>query len=193
MRRFLLFCALSALASGCNVRGDRAFTDEAPPPAAALVAGRGAGSLSEQLGEFTAVLDTTMAGQPSLMFTAEAMTDQLLTARRNEDWLASGYDVEARVRQLQAMADGIVARMRRGFSLDELKPEIETLRAAAVDLREQLAQPGGGAAPPSLDSLLSQDPLRDVSSSAVPASDSADRAGSGTGGPLGRPVDSGGG
>ncbi len=196
MRRVLLSCALALLSGGCNMSRDHPFTEEAPPPAAALAANRSAGTLSQQLANFTAVLDTAMAGRPELVFTAEAMTDQMVMARRNVDWLASGYDVEARVRQLEAMADGIVARLRRGASLTQVEPELRTLRAAAADLRQQLAQPGGGSAPPPLDSLLSQDPLRDVSSSAIPgrATENADSAGDGeASGPLGRPARPGGG
>ncbi len=183
------------LLAACNMSQDHRLTEETPPPAAALVAGRSAGTLGDQLGEFAAVLDTAMAGNASLMYTAEAMTDQLLTARRTVDWLASGYDVEARVRQLEAMADRIVARLRRGASLGQVTPEIETLKASALDLREQLTQPGGGRAPPSLNTLLAQDPLRDVSSSAVPSRAGADSTGAGGsagGGPLGRPAGQGG-
>lgn len=208
MKPSLPICILAALLSACTAR-EPPLTEEAPPPAAALVAERDTGSLSHQLGELAAVLDTVEAGRSALMFDAEAMTDEMLQARRSKNWLASGYDIEARVRQLQAMADRIVARLRRGASLRQVSPDVQTLKKAALELRTQLAQPGGGSAPPPLDSLLSQDPLRDVTSSAVPASAGGragrDSAGSrspadsaGGGGaqrrsePLGRPVGPGG-
>ena len=154
----------------------------------------------DQLDQLTAELSAAVEGEPDHLLRAEAITDRLLQAPRRVDWLATGYDVEARLRQLQAMADGLVARMRRGTTLSEVGPEVALLRAAVADLQEQLRVPGGGAPPPTLDSLLAQDPLRDVGAASLQALTAEPEAeetpeqettGSG-GGPLGTPVQDGG-
>lgn len=176
--------------------GSRRVSRDAPPAAAVVAPTRRSVGLAEQLGELAGELEAASAGAPDRLLTAEAITDQLMDAPRTLDWLGTGYDVEARLRQLQAMADGLVARLRRGATLDEVRPEIGLLQASVADLEAQLGSPGGGPAPPSLDSLLAQDPLRDVGAASLRRvvggadSASADGAtgGGGRGGPLGRPV-----
>src|SRR5690606_13291019 len=62
------------------------------------------------------------------------------------------------------------------------------LASSASDLRAQLRN-GGGPAPPPLDSLLAQDPLRDVQAGSLGGGGGDDdTAGTRTGGPLGTPV-----
>lgn len=172
----------------------------APLAAAEVAPGMDTETLEGQLQKLAAEIDAALAGEPERLLTAEAVTDQLMHARRSVDWLAIGYDVEARLRQLQAMADRVVAHLRRGATLTSVEEDVRTMQAAVEDLLSQLARPGGGTAPPSLDSLLSQDPLRDVKSAAVadieaerdtvrPAlPDIGPRAGPAQGGPLGTPV-----
>lgn len=172
-RLFFLVLALAACeAGGANVPRD------APPAAAVVAPGIETESLNDQLQELGAELDRALAGEPAQLLRAEAVTDRLIHAERSVDWLASGYDVEARLRQLQALADRVVARLRRGASLESVEGDVRTMQRAVADLQEQLAQPGGGRAPPPLDSLLAQDPLRDVQSaslqSVIEAQDSAD-------------------
>jgi hypothetical protein len=163
MRRYLLFCTalLPLLGCGDDAGGGRVPRD-APPAAAVVVPGQESASLEEQLRDLEAELERALAGEPERLLPAEAITDRLIDARRSVDWLGVGYDVEARLRQLQAMADRVVAMLRRGASVSDVEDDILIIRAAVVDLRDQLARPGGGPAPPSLDSLLAQDPLRDV-------------------------------
>ncbi len=196
-----LILALPLLAS-CGDGADLRVSQEAPTSAAALAPGMEAESLDEQLRKLDAELVLAASGDPDRLLTAEAISDRLIHAERRVDWLAAGYSLEARLRQLQAMADRVVARMRRGATLEEVEDEVAIIRVAVEDLQRQLAMPGGGTAPPSLDSLLQQDPLRDVESASLRAVLEEDEnaeeerelpdIGPSTrpdaGGPLGRPV-----
>lgn len=152
-------CALPAAACGRDP-GDERLNRAEPPPAAAMLAPRQEGEdLDQQLARLRAELDAGMAGDPERLLQAEAITDGLMEARRPFDWLGTAYDLEARLRQLQAMADRVVAQLRRGATLDDVEEDVEAMRASADDLRTQMARAGGGPAPPPLDSLLAQDPL----------------------------------
>jgi hypothetical protein len=162
MRTTVLIIPLALTVLACELGPEPPRLSGPPPPAAAMVApGQGA-DLLEQLRVLEAEIDLALEGEAAHILTAEAITDQLLHAPRRVDWLGTGYSVEARIRQIQAMADGTVARLRRGSSVAALEPELELLKAAVQDLRHQLALPGGGPAPPSLETLLAQDPLRDA-------------------------------
>jgi hypothetical protein len=135
---------------------------EAPPAAAVLVPEQETEPLSNQLEELKRELTRATQGEPERLLTAEAITDRLMQASRPVDWLSGGYDVEARLRQLQAMADRVVAMLRRGAELTSVEPDVTVMIRAVEDLQAQLARPGGGPAPPTLDSLLARDPLRDA-------------------------------
>lgn len=124
-------------------------------------------SLADQLRAMEVELQSAQEGDPDRVLTAEAISDQLISAVRPVDWLAGGYDVEARLRQLQALADRVVAQLRRGASVGQVEEEVAIMREAVRDLQERLALPGGGAAPLPLDSLLEQDPLRDVQAASL--------------------------
>lgn len=203
MRRSVLLVPVLLTATACGTDpGERGVSRDAPPAAAVVAPDEQDQRLPARLEELTAELDSAAAGAPDRLLTAEAITDQLMDAPREMDWLATGYDLEARLRQMQAMADGLVARLRRGATLDEVRPEVELLQAAVADLQQQLALEGGGPAPPTLDSLLAQDPLRDARAaslgSVAASSDTADAeadeeepaaaAPAAEGGPLGNPV-----
>jgi ATP/maltotriose-dependent transcriptional regulator MalT len=183
----LMIPVLAALL-GCDLSSDPAVGREAPAAAAVLAPGQDV-HLLDMLRMVEVELDLALAGEPARAFTAEAMTDQLLHAPRDVDWLATGYSVEARLRQIQAKADAIVALLRRGATPAAVEPELSTLRAAVRDLQEQLQLPGGGPAPPTLETLLAQDPLRDARAPvgiARPATESPDAEPVGQ--PLGTPV-----
>lgn len=164
-RRILIFplLVLAACEGGDTLR----VPDGAPPAAAQIAPGMQTATLEDQLRTLAAEIEGAREGEPERLLTAEAVTDQLMHARRSVDWLAIGYDVEARLRQLQAMADRIVAQLRRGATVTSVEEDVETMHAAVEDLLAHLSRPGGGMAPPSLDSLLLQDPLRDVQSAAL--------------------------
>jgi hypothetical protein len=124
-------------------------------------------SLGDQLRAMEVELQAAQDGDPDRVLTAEAISDQLISAVRPVDWLAGGYDVEARLRQLQALADRVVAQLRRGASVAQVEEEVAIMREAVQDLQERLSVAGGGAAPLPLDSLLKQDPLRDVQAASL--------------------------
>jgi hypothetical protein len=162
MRHILVVPVILSLA-GCGGGESERVPREAPPAAAVIAPGQEAALLTDQLEDLETELELALAGSPERLLPAEAITDRLLHARRPFDWLATGYDVEARLRQIQSLADRVVAPLRRGAPMEEVDVDIRVLLASARDLREQLGHEGGGPAPPTLDSLLAQDPLRDVS------------------------------
>lgn len=194
MRRLVVMAPVVLALVACDIRQDQGRVGrEAPPPAAVLAPGQDV-DLLEQLRRVEAEVDLALEGDPGSVLTAEAMTDQLLHAPRDIDWLATGYSVEARLRQIQSLADGIVAAMRRGTSVTGMEPELQLLRASIRDLQQQLQLPGGGDAPPSLETLLAQDPMKDaqtrVGAAAGPAGQTPAATTSPAGRPLGTPVES---
>lgn len=87
---------------------------------------------------------------------AEFLTDRILEAEIPFDWLAtSDYSIEARIWQIQAQADRIVARLRASARRDELLPEIQTLRADIAALRDAIGA-GGRPEPAPVERLLQQ-------------------------------------
>lgn len=201
-------CAL-VLASCGRAPGEERLEGQGAPPAAAMISpGQAGETLDAQLERLRIELAAGMEGDPERLLTAEAITDGLMEARRPFDWLATGYDVEARLRQLQAMADRVVAQLRRGAPLSEVEEDVETMTRSLTQLRGYLAAEAGGPKPPSLDSLLGQDPLaaarvgRAATSAAAPSGVEAEaevdqpeaeaaqptRPAPRPGGPLGRPV-----
>lgn len=191
MRQLIRTIPLTLVFLACDLSPDQTRTvREAPPAAAVLAPGRDA-SLIEQLRSVENEIDLALEGETERAYTAEAMTDQLLHAPRDVDWLATGYLVEARLRQIQAKADGIVAMLRRGAPPATIEPELITLKTAVQDLQRQLQLPGGGPAPPRLEQLLDQDPLRDararVGGAAPPAATPAPTGPRPLGQPVGQP------
>lgn len=148
--------------TSCGESASDRMPQEAPPAAWFGLSEGQVEHLSNQLTALQEELERVEAGESERLLNAEAITDRLLHAERSVDWLATGYDVEARLRQIQSMADGLVARLRRGASMERVEQELAVFRESVRDLQAQLAEPGGGKAPPPLDSLLAQDPLRDV-------------------------------
>jgi hypothetical protein len=170
MRRFPWLALIPILVAACGDSEERLdVARDAPPAAAVLTPGMERVSLVDQLRGLEAELERTEAGNGDRLLRAEAISDRLIHADRPVDWLAAGYDVEARLRQLQALADRVVARLRRGATLEAVSEDIHAMRLAVEDLLAQLAVEGGGQAPPTLDSLLAQDPLRDVQSASLSA------------------------
>lgn len=151
-------CALVLAACAGDPGQERLEGSDAPPPAAA-VSPQETESLDSQLQRLRVELAAGMEGDPERLLQAEAITDGLMEARRPFDWLATGYDVEARLRQLQAMADRVVAQLRRGAELATVAEDVADITTALTDLRAQLAAGRGGPAPPGLDSLLARDPV----------------------------------
>jgi hypothetical protein len=151
--------ALGALAAGCqrSPAGEQGVIP-LPPPAAEIAPLRESMTLDERLALLERELAAAQAGRLEgqaldRMLRAEAITDRLLEVPAPFPWLARGYSVDARLRQLQALADRIIAELRRGTPPERLLDEVQALRRAASDLRLALRE-GGGDMPIPLDSLL---------------------------------------
>lgn len=185
MRRTHLLILVVVAPLACDLSMDQSRVGRDAPPAAAVFTTARDVSLLENLRRVEAEIDLALEGDAARAFTAEAITDQLLHAPRDVDWLPTGYLVEARLRQIQAKADAIVAMLRRGAGLSAVQADLLDLRAAVRDLQQQLQLPGGGEAPPTLEQLLAQDPMRDASVPVRATTPSPQPAGAQ---PLGQPV-----
>jgi hypothetical protein len=79
---------------------------------------------------------------------AEELTDRLLDSRIPFEWLsAEQYSVDARLRQIQALADRVLAQIRIREPWPSIMADARTLRESVERLRAELAE-GGTAAPP---------------------------------------------
>lgn len=156
----LSILGLVLLASGCH-RGEEVERSAvaAPPPAAVLTSALEPLGLDERL----ALLDRELAAGEARgeiddhaiarFFRAEAITDRLLESHIPYAWLAEGYGLESRLRQIQSLADRIVAQIRRGSAEEGIMADAGALRRQVADLRRSLEEQGRDA-PPSLDALL---------------------------------------
>lgn len=159
--RFTLLLLTAAFLSGCRRNPeDNAVSDPSPPPAAALSGQQQ--SLDAGLRTLDAELSEAMSGDldgdgaKNHLLRAEAITDRLLESDLPFHWLrARDYSVESMVRQIQALADRVIAKMRNGLDGQDLLPDVRELRQTVIQLRRALAM-GGGPAPVSLDSLLAR-------------------------------------
>ena len=199
--------ALSLLVAACGrAGGDIADSDGAgaPPPAAAL-SGEGEVSLEKRLERLDADLGLILQRgldeeANARLLAAEAMTDRLLEDEPDAAWLATGYLVEARLRQIQALSDRIIAELGRGVQKELILEDVAGLRLAVRDLRSQLHGQGNGDAPPPLDSLLAASINDRIGLGGVPATSGSTSSDTGSttapaepraapeGGPLGEPI-----
>jgi len=130
-----------------------------PPPAALIAPVRESMSLETKLARLEAELGLALergdldARARARIFRAEAITDRILETDPPFVWLAEGYDVEARLRQLQALADRVVAEVRRDEPKERVFQDVARLKEQVARLRVALRTPGG-MPPPPLDSLL---------------------------------------
>jgi hypothetical protein len=129
----------------------------APPPAAALAPLRGPVHLDQTLAQLEGELVRAINGVGDFnthLIRAEAITDRLLETQMPFAWLRSrSYGVEPMLRQIQSMADRILAQMRSGMGEEAVERETREMHKRVRDLRFAL-RAGGGSPPLSLDSLL---------------------------------------
>jgi hypothetical protein len=111
------------------------------------------------LSRLQAQLDSVLASglddaSPRRLEAAETISDRLLETRLPFAWIsAESYSVEARLRQIQSMADRIGAMRAGGARNEEVLAEVEALRVAVAGLRSDLVT-GGTEAPPPVEQLL---------------------------------------
>jgi hypothetical protein len=158
--RIALLMTIASILSACS---DVPWAGQAESPAAAVRtdAFPPGARLADGLAIVEATLDSALAtrldeaGVPHLL-RAEALSDRVLETEMPFAWLAAqNYSVEARVWQIQAQADRIVARLRAGARREDLLPEVEVLRGDVNSLRTALAS-GGEPQPPPVEYLLEQ-------------------------------------
>lgn len=147
---------LAAALAACGSRGPSGASADAPP-VAALVEITDTLPLGAQLARLAGMADsasrqetTTRARTAGRM---EALTDGLLEAKLPFQQLASGYSLESRLRQLQALADRIVAEQQAGGMEDTVRTDLRLMSRQAEGLQAALKRPGGPTPPP-MDSLL---------------------------------------
>ncbi|HEX9107905.1 MAG TPA: hypothetical protein VF832_11765 [Longimicrobiales bacterium] len=156
--------ALLALAA-CTQKNPEYDALSAPPPPPAAVLGPALDSvpLATKLARMQALLDDAVAhgitGQGTTRIVAvKLLADRLLEVPPPFPWLRDAYYTDTRLRQVQALADRILAELRRD-DVDESVARADTraLRDAVARLRQELAL-GGTHAPVPVDSLLASIP-----------------------------------
>lgn len=158
MKKLLLLLIIAAACEQSNPE-ESAVSGPAPPPAAALVPLKGADQLDQTLYLLEKELNAALAGDldgdgQNRLVRAEAISDRLLETRLPFAWLSSqAYAVEPMLRQIQALADRILAQQRSGARKELIHRDLMDLRRKVVELRAAL-RAGGTHAPPTLDQLL---------------------------------------
>jgi len=157
----LALCALAACAQK-NPEYD-ALSAPPPPPAAVLGPALDSIPLSAKLARMQGLLDDAVdhgiTGQGTTRIVAvKLLADRLLEVPPPFPWLRDGYYTDTRLRQVQSLADRILAELRRD-DVDENVAMADTreLRDAVARLRQELAL-GGGRAPIPVESLLAAIP-----------------------------------
>ncbi len=95
------------------------------------------------------------AGAIRRLAAAEAVTDRLIETGLPFEWIRKddGYSVEARLRQIQALADRVMAQARGGVDRDSLAADVQAFRDRVSGLRLDLEK-GGGTPPVPVANLL---------------------------------------
>jgi hypothetical protein len=85
---------------------------------------------------------------------AEALTDRLLESRMPFEWIPDQqYSLESRLRQIQSLADRVLAMLDTGVQRDTVLAELDLLRQEVIGVRQLVAR-GGTRAPPPIERLL---------------------------------------
>lgn len=154
-----------ALLAACAQRNpEDSALSAPPPPPAAVVAGLDSVPLDAKLARMQVLLDESLEDGPAgsgrnNLIAVELISDRLLEAPPPFAWTRDGYSTDARLRQLQSLADRIIAELRREDpDHAPLVADVHTLRSEIAAIRSELAL-GGGPAPPPMDSLLAQIPI----------------------------------
>jgi hypothetical protein len=129
-------------------------------PATAVVPLASGLPLDQMLDMLQRELDAAVSGElddddvNARLIRAEAITDRLLDSRIPFEWLsAEHYRLDARLRQIQALADRVIAQIRSRAARTAMLTDARVLRDDVVRLRGEIGK-GGGAAPRPLSELL---------------------------------------
>jgi hypothetical protein len=164
MKNVFLGLILIVAAAGCRAQTDIADDVEQGPPPASVANVTGAPldtALALLEKELQAALTNHLDDTGFDHFQkAEALSDRLLETRYPFQWLkGQSYSLDAKLRQIQALADRILAEMRAGAAVDTAMYDLRLAHTEVRNLRQAL-KAGGGALPPSLDRLMAgQDTL----------------------------------
>ncbi len=160
-----LALAAPLVLAACSQKNPEYDPMSAPPPPPAAVLGPALDSvpLAAKLARMQALLDDALAhgitGQGTTRIVAvKLLSDRLLEVPPPFQWLRAGYYTDAKLRQVEALADRVLSELRRD-DVDEKVAMADTrqLRDAVARLRQDLAL-GGGNAPVPIDSLLATIP-----------------------------------
>jgi hypothetical protein len=155
MRKTLLLLLPLVAACARSNPEDAEVSGPAPPPSAALV--RGPVRLDQTLAQLESELAAAIRGDGEFsehLINAEAITDRLLEAQLPFTYISSrSYGVEPILRQIQSLADRVLAEMRTNVRQDIVERDVRDIYKRVRDLRAAL-RAGGGPLPMSLDSLL---------------------------------------
>jgi len=169
MRLSLPIAALVPLAllglAACSHSNPEDDPMSAPPPPPAAVLGPALDSvpLAVKLTRMQALLDDALArgitGQGTTRIVAvKLLADRLLEVPPPYPWLKTRYYTDAKLRQVEALADRVLSELRRDdVNVNVALADTRQLRDAVARLRRDLAL-GGGPAPVPVDSLLAAIP-----------------------------------
>ena len=162
MRR-LLTCGLVLAAACGRPADDGPGTDSLELPAeevSGLPLERILQRLETQLD--SAIDEGLGAGTFPRLAAAEAVSDRLIETGLPFEWIrvGDGYSVEARLRQIQALADRVMAQTRGGVARDSLEAGVVAFRDRVRGLREDLEKGGGTPPIPIGDLLRAMDTMR---------------------------------
>jgi hypothetical protein len=153
--RWFAFASCAALAGACGPGPDD--SDRFATPATVALAPDTL-DLAGNLGRLQRLVADAREADGEAQFEtireAERVTDRLLETAPPVAWMPEQYSVDATLRQFQAAADRIVARLRRGARGEDVAEELAALEASVAHLRQVLEEGTGRTAPADLDSLL---------------------------------------
>lgn len=162
--KIILLLMWTGIAAGCGPREpDETRAERAT--VAALAQMRAGAPLDSMLWRLDQHLVNAMTGrlegEAAIEFRqAEAITDRLLEARLPFEWItAEQYSVQSRLRQIQSLADRVLAELESASPREQMLLDLRQLRTDVVRLREAITR-GGGRAPPSIEQLLTNDSSR---------------------------------
>lgn len=154
MKTRVILCSVVVLGviSACQQNPEDDLMSAPPPPPAAMIAPiTETMPLEDRLQQLQHELDMALIrGQLDeettiRLYRAEAITDRILESQVPYEWLAERYDLSARLRQLQSLADRVVAKIRREEEPELILADAMRLRRVVIDLRESIAAQGGEA------------------------------------------------